>query len=137
MPCTRGLPHSTALRRPAASRVLRSAERYSRPDWSRQTLTPSCAPPPLSVNCRVRCSAVSGGDDFIKAFYDTEKFFRREPADSLAEALNGKCANLADLHPRPIRKTAAQQLDGQGKPGRLRLARDRHGDHGAGALVKD
>jgi len=33
---------------------------------------------------------VLGGDDFIKAFYDAEKFFGRDPADSLAEALNGK-----------------------------------------------
>src|SRR6266545_2196308 len=57
-------------------------------------------------------NAVLGGDDFIKAFYDAEKFFRRGSADSLAEALNGKRANLADLHPRPLRKSAAQQLDG-------------------------
>src|SRR6266508_3804732 len=78
-----------------------------------------------------------GGDDLIKAFYDADKFFRRDSADSLAEALNGKRANLADLHPRPLQKTAAQQPDGQGKPGRLRLDGDRHGDHGAGALVKD
>ncbi len=82
-------------------------------------------------------SSSLGGDDFIKAFYDAEKFFRRDPTDSLAEALIGKRANVADLHPGPLWKTAGQQLDGQGKPGRLRLAGDRHGDHGAGALVED
>ncbi len=62
---------------------------------SRADATPTR--PPLSL----------GGDDFIKAFYDAEKFFRRDPTNSLAEALNGERANLADLHPRPLRKIAA------------------------------
>ena len=52
----------------------------------------------------------SGGYDFVEAFYDAKEFFRRNPADSLAEALNGKGSNLGDFHPGPLRKTAAQQL---------------------------
>src|SRR5712691_6186001 len=78
-----------------------------------------------------------GCDDLVETFDYGDQFFRRHSADSLPETLDREGANLADLHPGSFRKSAARQLEGQGKPRRLRLARHGHSDDGAGALVED
>src|SRR6266540_3847949 len=85
------------------------------------------------------CECLPGlaGDDLVQAFDDAEKLLRRDPTNPLPEALAREGTDLAHFDPGSLWKLALRQLDGQRKTRRRRLARDRHRDDRAGALVED
>ena len=68
--------------------------------------------------------------DFEEPFNDSVEFFGRDAAKLLAESFGCESTNLADFDPRLLGKLGALDLERQGKPRPLRLARDGTGDLG-------
>jgi len=92
------------------------------------------APP---VILRVRCSAGSGSDDFIKPLNNPLKLFRYYSAKPGAETFGSKRANLADFDPGSLGKIFGLEFKTQREGRMLWLTCQRDGDHSARALIKD
>ena len=78
-----------------------------------------------------------GADDLGETLDNTRQIFRSDTRKSLPNSFNGECTNLTDFHPRPSRETDRMKFKRQRKACTLRLAGQRHSDHGAGTLVED
>ena len=70
-------------------------------------------------------------DYLLEPFYNFNQFLLAGSRHALADSLDSECADLTDLYPGPLGKLPRRQLERQGEPSALGLARDGDGDHGA------
>ena len=79
----------------------------------------------------IRSEPLLGADDLVETLDNTRQIFGSDTRKALPNSFNGERTNLTDFHPRPSRETGCIKFKRQRKACSLRLASQRHSDHGA------